>query len=220
MSRSNQFYIDLLKEYNMDQKISPLEKWLLSVRKEDEYFTDDKFPNTQEIFDEEKKVSNYSVSSKPKFKNEIRHTHFIIDKNEMFVNQIKGTTRHLPKIHISFDFKSEWTNAAEINDKISQYLRWKIDKWRIDTMKVNCFTSKNLNILWLENTSYGIQKTEQEFIIWKYKNKRKWIPLAEYNYKFNIAKTYQSFLRRNKRRRKIDIIINLLIYFMGNNFMI
>jgi hypothetical protein len=66
----------------------------------------------------------------------------------------------------------------------------------------------------LENTSYGIQKTEQEFIIWKYNKKGKWVPLAEYNYKFNIAKIYQSILRR----KKIDLIIDLLIYFMGNNY--
>jgi hypothetical protein len=57
----------------MNQKISPLEKWLLATEKQDEYFTDVKFPKLRNFLVKKgKKDSSNSVSPKSKMKFNIR----------------------------------------------------------------------------------------------------------------------------------------------------
>jgi hypothetical protein len=49
----------------MNQRIGPLEKWLLLVRKEDEFFTIDKFLKLRKfLIIKEKKDTNNAVSPK------------------------------------------------------------------------------------------------------------------------------------------------------------
>jgi hypothetical protein len=43
------------------------------------------------------------------------------------------------------------------------------------------------------------------------------VTFAQYNINFNIAKTYQMFIRRKKRIKKINIITNLRVSILQNN---
>jgi hypothetical protein len=60
----------------------------------------------------------------------------------------------------------------------------------------------------LENTQYAIQLKENNYLLWKFK--KKWRLIAEANLKYNVVKTKFKLTGRKKKRRKLNILANLL----------
>jgi hypothetical protein len=69
-------------------------------------------------------------------------------------------------------------------------------------------------LLDLPNTKYAIQRKEERYLIWKFK--QKWKITDEVNTKWNIITIEMKFTKRKKRSWKMNIIANLID--IGKNF--
>jgi hypothetical protein len=60
------------------------------------------------------------------------------------------------------DFQAQTQTLGKFIEKTSEYLRWKVDRWRHDNIEVN---QQDLVKLKIEKNSYDVQSVENTFII-------------------------------------------------------
>jgi hypothetical protein len=96
-------------------------------------------------------------------------------------------------------------NQTHINKAVN-YLKWNRNRFKLNIGKVTWLDIMNLE---LDNVSFGIQKEEENFVIWKHMVK--WTRYAEVNY-LNEGIVFESKCKKKKRRR-IETIIKCVKEF-------
>jgi hypothetical protein len=104
-------------------------------------------------------------------------------------------------------------NERKSIEKEINYLLRKVDRFRIWKEK---FTNMKevIDDLDIDNSQYAIQLKENNYLLWKFKNK--WRLLVEVNFKYNIVKTEFQLTRRKKKQRKLNTLANL--FEVGRRF--
>jgi hypothetical protein len=138
------------------------------------------------------------------FVKRVKHRHY---SNYNFFKQRRTKFRNPMAVNIQNNMNFEMVNKAgttSINKAIN-YLKWNRNKFKLKNDIVNINDLLSLN---LEKNSFGVQKEEKNFVIWKHAEK--WRKYAEIN-TLGDALIFESFeKRKRKRRKKVETIFNCL----------
>jgi hypothetical protein len=138
------------------------------------------------------------------WKNEItkkvNHRHY---SNYNFFKQKKSKFKNPVAVTLqdSDDFKIINKSSSSSVNKAINYLKWNRNKFKIHNGKVKAADIINLK---LKETAYGIQKEENNYVIWKHV--LKWKKYAEINL-FDEGILFEVF-NKKKRRKKVETIFN------------
>jgi hypothetical protein len=153
------------------------------------------------MFNRFHKIENWLINHEwnDKIIKRVRHKHY---SNYNFFKQKKSKFKNPMAVNISSNnsFRMVLKDNQTHIDKAIKYLKWNRNKFKLNIGKITSLDVMNLE---LDNMSFGIQKEEENFVIWKHVIK--WTRYAEVNY-LNEGIVFESKCKKKKRRRIKTII--------------
>jgi hypothetical protein len=164
------------------------------------------FMKKMNIFNRLRDIEAWLLSKdwKKEMKKEVVHIHVLGNSNNMKMKKVPGLDRldiNVPR-NDNFEIVREF-EISKVNKAIS-YLRWVRNRYRLNNIKYDFEEAANLLKIW--KYSYGIQKSIDRFIIWKYAIKCEMYPEMLFKKKLIYINGYGN----RKKRRRIEVLYNAI----------